>query len=86
VREEGGVVGIHEADVLTLILRIRVVDAGAVELDQDREAGEVLGLREVVEGDLSPFAPGPIPPVAVRVNRGVLARIVKNLSNVDGFR
>ncbi len=62
VREDGCAIGIDEADVLPEVFRIGVVDPRAVELDQDREVDEVLGLNDVIEGDLSPSAPRLVPP------------------------
>ncbi len=62
VREDGCAIGIDEADVLPEGFRLRVVDPGAVELDQDREVEEVLSWNDVIEGDLSPSGPRLVPP------------------------
>ncbi len=69
VGEDGGVVGVDEPDVLSGVLGAEVLDARAVQPDQDREVDEVLGLCGVVERDLDPDAPGVVPPREERRGR-----------------
>ncbi len=66
-----------EAQIGAVVVGLGVVDIDPVlEFDQDREVGEGLGTRAVVEGDLAAIVPIGIPPAGQRGERCILRRAV----------
>ena len=64
-------VRIDKSDVLAGILGLTVVDTAAVQHDQYGEILQVLGLREVIEGELATELPIRVIPQIIRVQRVV---------------